>query len=291
MIEIVRVQGSHLIGFCPFHADDNPSLSIDLNKKLAHCFAGCTEQFHGKLIDLIAKDQRIPLNVAFRRYISGNWYEMAEDKVKKSSVQPFFHLSNGEVKWLPGESNKYLPNRGFSRGTIRYWNMQYSSEIRHIRIPVFSQGGELVCYSYRTIDDLVPKYLHPGFPKSAGMLFGENEFDNGFIGDPIFLFEGQLNAIWAWQNGFTHVLAFLGTPHKSQIDRMFKFGKNFIMCFDNDKAGESASSLVGKEINSRGGVACIIDIPKGVKDVQDLKSEELKNIMRRSHIWQKECRV
>jgi len=274
MIDVVEICGDEYKCICPLHEDDKPSLYINLKKNAAICFAGC---YQGNIINLVAKVEKISKVVAWRKVATGEIFNFLSNHEysKRELNKPFI---NGDIRWVCGDFHPYLKNRGFSRSTIRMWDIEYSPDIRHIRIPVFSSDGELLCYSYRAIDNNVePKYLHPGFSKRGGWLFGVRMFEkhNGLVN----LTEGPLDCIWLWQHGFTNTLAFLGTPAKTQIENIFNYGYRFRLCLDNDTAGRNAKEKIGCIIKDKGKDFWSIQIPEGKKDVQDLNSEEILNIM------------
>jgi DNA primase len=124
-----------------------------------------------------------------------------------------------------------------------------------------------------------PKYLRPGFRKKGGAMFGEHMFEPAPY---VNLVEGELDAIWLWQNGYHSTLAFCGLPTKEQMKACVSFGNNFRLCFDNDKAGKGYAEKMGAILSENQLHYCSIELPEGVKDVQELPSENLKQIMRRS---------
>ena len=66
----LKQQGAHsYIGRCPFHNDNNPSLSIDAVKNVWHCF-GCNKG--GTVIDFIMEKEGIPFRQAIDRLMTGN---------------------------------------------------------------------------------------------------------------------------------------------------------------------------------------------------------------------------
>lgn len=281
-IDVSRVEGDELICFCPLHEDKNASLYINLKKNAAICFAGC---YQGNIVDLIAQTERLPKVLAWRKVQTKEVFNFSkQDDTKNSNelkrVSIISDNTAAGIKWLIGDSTDYLMKRGFLRSTIRLWGIEYSPEIRHIRIPVHDKSGALFCYSYRTIDDgITPKYLHPGFDKRGGMMFAEHLIDERY--DIITVVEGQLDCIWLWQNGYKNVLAFLGMPTKTQMNRVATMGSKFRLCFDNDEAGRNYTEQFTGIIERSGSKYGVVELPTGVKDVQELKPEMLRKVIRR----------
>ena len=172
-----------------------------------------------------------------------------------------------------------MKNRGFEKSTIKFWDLQYSEELHSLRFPIYLKTGEHYSDSYRTTEsDVLPKYLHPGFRKKEGHLYGEGQIDIDY--QDVYLTEGALDAMWLWQNGFNNAFAFLGSPSIEQIKHCVDLGSNFILCFDADKAGVIDTEKVAKELRHRRLAYQIVKLPDG-KDVQDLPSQELIKIIRR----------
>ena len=278
MISVFRIQGDEFICFCPLHEDSNPSLWVNLKKGGAICFAGC---FEGSVVDLVSKIELLPKVIAWKRIVQNDIFDFSTLEKKRSIAgRDYIEIANNGLVWSPGDYTSYLLDRGFARSTIRVWDIQYSSQIRHIRIPVHNREGKLMCYSFRTVDDIEPKYLHPGFQKGRGMLFGEHQFeieDKGVVN----LVEGALDCVWMWQCGFRNTLAFLGIPGNEQANRIFEFGNKFRLCLDNDDAGKKQAQKLIKTIQDKGGQAWSIKLPEEIKDVQDLELTRLVKIINR----------
>ncbi|MDD5220781.1 MAG: toprim domain-containing protein [Candidatus Bipolaricaulis sp.] len=279
MIRVESLQGDEYRCYCPLHDDKNASLYINLEKNKAICFAGC---YAGNVVNLVAKVEKLPRIVAWQRIQEKAIFDY--DKSCRSITRALSNVriindnTSTGIVWVSGDSTPYLLDRGFLRGTIRFWGIEYSEEIRHIRIPVFKKDHSLHCYSYRTIDKIEPKYLHPGFDKKSGLMFGEDKISPQ--PEIINLTEGQLDCIWLWQNGFVNSLAFLGLPTFNQIEKLIAFGKKFRLCFDNDEAGRNYARKGNERINELGGKCLRIKIPDGKKDVQELSHEELVRAMK-----------
>lgn len=280
MIRVVRQQGDELVCICPLHNDSNASLYINPKRNLAICFAGCYE---GNAVDLISKIEKLPRFIAYKQLVSKEVFYLDKDFV--SSKNGNGHSSetySGDEKiiWLPGDTTDYLTNRGFSRGTIRYWDIDFCDTLKYIRIPIVTKDKQIHAYTYRTIKKGIdPKYLHPGFNKKQGVLFGENNFE--FCNSIVNVVEGPLDLIWLWQNGYSNTLAFLGTPSEKQIERLLLFGNKFRLCLDNDEGGEKARNKVLELLKNKG-IKNIwsIKIPDNYKDVQEIKKEELMLVMK-----------
>jgi DNA primase len=59
----LRAQGQDLVGRCPFHDDDSPSLVVSPGKNLWHCLGAC--QAGGSVVDWVMRAQ----GVSFRHAV------------------------------------------------------------------------------------------------------------------------------------------------------------------------------------------------------------------------------
>lgn len=276
MIKVVRISGDNMMCLCPLHPDENASLSINVKKMVAFCFAGC---YSGKLVPFISQVEGLPENIAWRKIVGNEIFEYDFSYQGRGKKPKQYAIPANGITWGPGDTTDYLLNRGFSRDTLFRWNIEFSSDIMHIRIPVCDSSGNLICYSYRTIDpDVEPKYIHPGFPKKSGILFGEH-MRIGVYNMYVNVVEGGLDCVWLWQNGFENTVAFLGTPSDEQINKIIELGGKFRLCLDNDEAGKKVTETLREFFERNGAKVVSIQIPKGFKDVQELDTDTLKSIM------------
>jgi DNA primase len=279
LISVFRITGDEYLCFCPFHKDDNASLSINVKKLVSNCFAGC-EGAKGNLVSVVSRLEKLPQTVAWRKIVSLDEFdfstlEVATVKKPKRS----YPIGPNGVLWKSAVNYPYLKNRGFLPSTIKFWEVDYSPDIRHIRFPIYNSNHELLSHSYRTTEsDVEPKYLHPGFFKKSGVLYGEGVVDSEY--KEVYLTEGALDAMWLWQNGYYNAFAVLGTPSIEQIKHAMDFGDEFVLCFDADQAGNIDTEKVVKELVKRRLPYRTIKLPDG-KDVQDLSRQELFECFKR----------
>ena len=279
MIKVARVNGDRLSCYCPFHQDDNPSLSVDLAKNAAYCFAGC---FSGSIIKLVSDCFHISFSDARKMLLKDQVFEFSNNGYKAEAgylgyISPVDDLSGWDIELeLP-----YLVDRGFLGSTIMIWEIAYNDNIRHIRIPIKDLHKNMVGYIYRTIDNVKPKYLYnKGFQKNA-TLFGVHLFKkhNGIVN----LTEGALDCVWLWQSGFTNSLALLGVQNMltgKQMDILKELEVEKVrLCLDNDEAGVESTERLKIQLGS-GFKVISIDIPKSLgKDVQDLSKDALIKVL------------
>lgn len=128
----------------------------------------------------------------------------------------------------------------------RYYDFFYD----RIIIPIANHHGEFVALSGRTLNEMkndkVPKYINSPeseiFSKSK-ILFNFHKALNAItVNKFVIVVEGYMDCISLANAGIENVVAVMGTAlTKYHIDELSKLTKRIVLCFDNDKAGQSAA--------------------------------------------------
>ncbi len=111
--------------------------------------------------------------------------------------------------------------------------------------PIIDTQGNIVAFGGRVMDGSEPKYLNSSdtaaFKKSRH-LFALN-FARKSCAERMILCEGYMDVISLHEAGFENAVATLGTAITSEQARVFaKYTKKVIICYDSDKAGQSATA-------------------------------------------------
>lgn len=132
--------------------------------------------------------------------------------------------------------------------------------------PIFDSKGNVVAFSGRSLDPNAPKYLNTKettFFKKRYVLYNLHEAKK--YGN-IYIVEGYCDALSLIANGYSNVVAAMGTSFTSDHIDLLK-GKELILALDNDKAGQE--TMLKLVISNK-------DIPfkvlkwDGAKDFNDL---------------------
>lgn len=205
-------------------------------------------------------------------------------------------------------AQKYLKNRGVSDKTLKDFMIGFAPRnlnlknlvFKHgflagelaqagnpekffdrVMFPVFDVLGNVIGFTGRSLNNNEPKYLNspetPVFNKSR-VLYGLN-FAKGAIKEKDFvvLVEGQMDVIMLHQAGVTQSVAASGTAvTESHIQILSKYTPNFMLAFDNDEAGRTATRkiielLLTYDLNGR-----VIDFSP-YKDASELLQKEPKS--------------
>ena len=138
----------------------------------------------------------------------------------------------------------YMLNRGFTKSTLRQWDVGYDVERRRVTIPVWSKDRRLVGITKRAVDeDVEPRYKHLYFEKSR-LLYGEHLVSDVTEAEPLIVVESQMSVLWLYQSGIRNAVSTLGSQVSlNQIERIAKYPW-VVLAFDEDDAGRKATVRV-----------------------------------------------
>ena len=110
--------------------------------------------------------------------------------------------------------------------------------------PIIDTSGNIVAFGGRVMDGSEPKYLNssdtPAFKKSRH-LFALN-YARKHCAERLILCEGYMDVIALHAAGFENAVATLGTAITAEQARVFaKYTSKVVICYDSDKAGQSAA--------------------------------------------------
>ncbi|MDX1486509.1 MAG: CHC2 zinc finger domain-containing protein [Alphaproteobacteria bacterium] len=173
-----RGRGAERMIRCPFHADKSPSCSVNLDKKVFHCFA-CGAA--GSILDFVARMESCSLGGAAR--LIDEWEAGTDPGMKPSAAQkakPRSSLGNQPLDFtLPLDpGHPYLGNRNLSEATVIRYGLGYCTTgimKGRICIPIHDEHGRLVAYAGRwpgnSLPEDQPRYLLPRGFRKGQLLF------------------------------------------------------------------------------------------------------------------------
>lgn len=261
---------------CPFHADVEPSLSLNLEKGVWICHAGCGQ---GGLKGFLAKYLKISWDAIDEVLLSKqltfdlNMFDEQEDLDVDEMSEVDFPYDMGYVP-------EWIFDRGFNKKTLSKWRCAVDLEDSLV-IPVFN-GKQVVGWITRRLY-MTPKYLYSkGFKKSL-TLFGNNHVSPQPF---ICVTEGSLDTMWLDQHGYMSVALLGANASMIQQELLLNLPTNeIVLCLDNDEAGTKATEKVLTTLSQRC-VVSTIQIPKGYKDVQDIRDRDiLHGVLANRALW------
>ncbi len=186
---------------------------------------------------------------------------------------------------------QYLTERGYAESELLAAGLVIESEAggthdrfrNRLMFPIQDIRGRIVGFGARVLDDSLPKYLNSPqtliFDKS-NCLYGINLAVAAIRQqDLVVIVEGYMDVITAHQNGFSNVVASMGTSvTEKQIGTLKRLTRNMALALDADAAGEEATLRAIDYENTLEAEVKVIIMPEG-KDPDDVIREDAK-------IWQ-----
>jgi DNA primase len=156
-LKLIRT-GMHRFILCPFHRETTPSCSINLPKRIFHCF-GCDAK--GTIIDFVAIMERINFQDAAMKLTA-----ICEIAARRSCNEPPVQSDSSQCHSLEGgnlnspltrplsldPTHPFLAERGLTSEVVKQFGLGYCDRgpMRgRICIPIHDAEGNLVAYAGR----------------------------------------------------------------------------------------------------------------------------------------------
>lgn len=266
---------------CPFHNEKTPSFSIDENENIFKCF-GCGAG--GDAISFVAKIKEVSNFEAAKLIDSAfNLGVIENNDTKPTRARPKAVENKAEEKepFVPSprikpylqecmkniDKQNYMQSRGLSMETLKKFKVGYDIERDAITIPY---SNALQYYQSRTIKE--KKFFKPT-TADAGPEPIYNERALGLKArTPIFVVESPICAMSIIQEG-GNAIATCGTGCLNKLTEALKTYKPkgaLILCFDNDEAGQKATTEVAKELEKLKTKYLVYNIAPEAKDPNEM---------------------
>lgn len=293
-IEFKRI-GREVVTICPWHADTNPSLTVNDDKNICFCFA-CGGGNDG--IAYIQQKFGLSFIDAVQRIADKHSIIVEHDNLDPEESMRLAMERKRSIDAIKEEHNRYrnairsssallirqwLIERGISPDASRQFEIgwaQHGYFGGRVTIPIHDHRGTIVGFTGRRIEDSSSpqKYKNSAssqlFDKGA-LIFNEHRaVEHARISGYMIFVEGHFDVISMWQYGITNVVATQGTagPSKESIKRLMRQCRRFVLCYDGDEGGQKA---IEHFLKIAGPLACqgeltitIAQLPEG-KDPDD----------------------
>ena len=172
---------------------------------------------------------------ACRRFLLG-YSPAARDALRRHLASLGFRESEMRVAGLLLEGDGGLRDRFHGR----------------LMFPIWDERGRAVGFGARALDDSHPKYLNtpqtPLFDKGGLLYLLDRARDEVRRSGCAVIVEGYMDAIAAHQNGFTNVVASMGTAlTERQVQLLKRYAQRLVLALDADAAG-AAAAVRGHEV-------------------------------------------
>ena len=297
----LKKNGKGYFGLCPFHADKNPSLSINPSTNLWQCF-GCGKG--GDVIRFVELFDQVDFKEAVKR-LTDNGFKRSTKPLKPSQAkgltvkdkkllsrvvsyyQHTFTEDKAGLDYLKNErgitGNQSLKDfgKGYANGTLLEILPDDKEVIKTLKkigimnakghevfyncvvFPLYGTRGNIENLYGRNIDDECQvRHLYlPG--KRSGLVNRQAAIRS----QSLLLTESIIDALTLYDQGFKNVMPIYGVnglidDHLSFFNRKIK---EAYLVFDADEAGRRASESVSLQLKEKEIVAHIVELP--AKDV------------------------
>lgn len=275
---------------CPFHADQNPSMLVDLSDGRWFCF-GCQKSGDAQGFVRLMEKQYHGLNdlQAYKRYqkiLSSTEYSdikittATKRERKRHNAQLYaeaydFYHGLSQVDWtredLPEymhDCREYMLQRGFTAETLNSCGCRYTYQRNYELIfPMYDNGKFRGWVSRTRIPEVAEKrkYLYnEGFRRATTVV---GEYRNC---STVYIVEGYMDRLKLVQLGIPNAVAILGwKASNQQIQRLQAQGiRHVISALDNDDCGRRGTEWLRKYF-----VVTRFRYLKGIKDPGDFTAE------------------
>ena len=230
---------------CPFHTDKTPSLIWNDKDKAFKCFS-CSRRI--SILDMYIEMEG-SYSKAVKRLCNETGVNIDTKSIERNKDDYFVNY-----KYPKPEQNKtrdivdqYCAKRGISKETLDYMGVKQDPH-GNVTFEVHDLDGELVCKKYRlskTPKKGMPKMWWDKDSDKCPVLYNIDKVD---ITKPITITEGYFDSLSVFESGYTNVVSIPGGAEDSNwIDFNYEFLENienFILWFDNDKAGQDGLKKV-----------------------------------------------
>lgn len=300
----VERRGPEVFYSCPFeghaHGDSTPSASMKIGDTRAHCF-GCG--WSGNALTFLAEYENCsPIKASryIREWLGDDFVEPEttlleefEERFVKKAIDDMVEISipteelnrrsvDWQKMWRLNEKSPliYMFNRGFTWDTLQMWDIGYDHISDRITIPYFDEDGTLVGFKGRAHDpEVIPRYKVLGGPEygfdsfEVGlMLFGLDKTKSE-VRKHMFVFEGELNTISAYQKGIYNSVGISGkTLSESQVQLIRKYTESVTFIFDELIDSFRAAEKLARFMPS-------MIVREHDKDAAEMTQQELKELI------------
>jgi len=269
----LRGRGTQRSALCPFHPDKRPSLRVELDKGLFHCFA-CEAK--GNMLEFVARSEGVPddLRAAAEKIADICQIPLAPPRRDKPAGKPAAAAKGRRpAKAAPAAAaetpvgdaavvnpplsftlkldpdHPYLVERGLSAKLIAAFGLGYCSRgsmAGRVCFPIHSPAGELVAYAGRWASDDVPddveKYKLPAKFEKSRVLYNLHRVRDA---EHVVAVEGYWSAIRLCALGVPVVGLMGWSVSPEQIALLRDRGTRYLtILWDGDEAGARARERV-----------------------------------------------
>lgn len=290
---------------CPVHGESNPSMGVNSDMQVCHCFScgfkgGFAKLLAYSLPEDFGLDEEHPSSAIYKaQQFLAERYELemrvlsTRTKYIKRYDEVKTSVKHKEKKVLPiyklapfksgKETYKYFYDRGFDKSDVKEYMIGRDLDSKTVTIPVFYENGDLAGVIGRYIDK----------NRKHNERYKIYDFERGSVLYPVdksspidgvaIIVEGQFDCIRMRKSGWTNTYSMMTVEMTvEQAKYLRDHCKEVIDMTDNDKRGaegrEKTRKLLEKEV-----IYKVVDYPEHGKDVCDWSDEEIEHMIETAH--------
>ena len=243
-------------------------MSINAARGLWICYAGCGQ---GTIPSLISRYLGIT-------EIEASTYGIEPSlslRVRNNDTHVVPQQVQVEELGVPNRVPKWIFGRGFTKETLLFWGCRENENA--LVIPINDKNKNLIGYTERKPEGVLPKYKYTNGSKISQTLFGIDKLP---ANTPLVcVTEGPLDTMWLWQCGFDSVALLGSHMSEQQEELLYKINTSeIVLCLDNDEVGKNATKEIAKRLAKRVFFS-YTKLPEDYKDVQEITTEHLRTII------------
>lgn len=283
-----------LIGLCPIHNEKNPSFSYNYEKDVYHCLS-C--QASGDLVDLWCQIHGKTSENGFKDFCQAHDIDSTGHSTRPAAIgarrkkeppekekdYPVIDESIWErMKPLPADWIKRLvETRGWSEEIIKRFDLRMQTvyldkqtgqlkEIhkpKRVAIPVRNKQGQLLNIRLYQPGATEMKIISWGKGFGSAQLFpaGSELKPDG----PVYLVEGEADAICAWSNGLNAITQTSKRVKWPPSHKKHFKNRDVIICYDADQAGQKHAENAAKALADMAKQIRLLTWPKSMGRLPD----------------------
>jgi 5S rRNA maturation endonuclease (ribonuclease M5) len=285
-VEVNGETSQDLIAYCPFHINKgSPALNIGKEPPYPWRCWNSSCAVSGTLLKLVeVVGEMTPMQALRFLYKYQTDASSLKDLLTRPAEEepyepwPEERLDGVRVDYddQTNPAIAYMLSRGFTKETLKHFEIGYSKLKHRVVIPVRDETNALVGFSGRAIEpDQEPRYWDKGLPKKY-VLF-HNHIAQGYR--EVIVTEGPLDAMKVWQAGFPNVVAIFGggfaNPQREKLTRGYQ---SCIIFTDNpeiDEAGRALAEKVSTVMRKAGKEVFVARYPEEIKDPGEMSEQQI----------------
>lgn len=237
---------------CPFHSDTNPSATVNLDKRLFHCWV-CGNEASGSEAQFMAKVEGISEGEAYKKILAMSSKDR-ENWTLNAKAELWINQDILNACEVLGITREVLDDLDI--GVVEYFGKPF------LGVPVFYKNSLKDIRGYNVLK-------HHNLAK----LYGVSEADMGWVlphdqwlnskDDTTYIMEGEKDMLLARSLGLNAVCITGGagaSVHKSVIDDFRD--KKVVIIYDNDDAGYKGANKLGISLSGIARSVGIIEMSK-----------------------------